>query len=573
MGQMHFHVPEAAADFFHRSRWSDAYLCGIEGVPWQTRNLFRPAGDSSVLPREVGSDEKLAGPGTFTLNRSVDTSAKLFITCPVDQIGFRVLTTCSLRCLETPHLLMVELARGSCHRVRMQSDTWQRGGLVLSDEFEDLLRLGTDAFLDSIQPPNSEDQVDQESTRSAKIAITLLEQAASVLGDLFSTQSISFRRSREPRLSTMMAVGISPPLPFEPSSSASSQTTLQESAGVSTSVAATKPSRGALDVSGLADDFDVSDQVPGFEDPGISQAFNAAAVRISWGDIENDSGKNEFGSVQRVLDACGQSGMRVIGGPIIDHRDGLVPDWLTLLGNDFEKLMSAMTQFVEATVNEFRGRVHLWNAVSGLNVAGPLSLDDEQVMRFTIGVLQTIRRCDPNTPVIVSIDQPCGEYLAKNANGISPIHFADALLRSGLGLAGIGLNFRFGYSKGETQPRSSVDFAQWIDRWATLNTPLLVQLSVPAAPGEDASAKAKLHPFALIPELDGKASAWADTQHAFAKPLVQTLLAKQIVHAVVWDGWSDEHPHLMPHAGVIDAMGNPRPLFNYFAELRDEVVM
>lgn len=550
MGQMHFRVPEAASDFFHGSRWRDAYLCGIEGVPWQTKNIFRPESDPSVLGHEdPAAGSEVTGGGILTLNRSVDTSAKLFLTCPVAGIGYRMLTTCSLRCLSMPHELLVELARGSCHRVRIQADTWQRGGLALSDRFEDLLQRGTHAFLDSIQPPvlvgaglDPAAQVDDaviesKSTQAAIEAITLLEQAASELGDLFSTQSMSFRRTREPRLSTMMAVNVWP------------------------------------------EDADESEEVPEFGEQGIAQAFNAAAVRISWGDIENGSGTNDFSRVNRVLDACGQSGTRVIGGPLIDHRDGLLPDWLALLGDDFEKLMSAMTQFVEATVNEFRGRVHLWNAAAGLNIAGPLSLDDEQVMRFSIGVLQTIRRCDPNTPVIISIDQPCGEYLAKYANGISPLHFADALLRSGLGLAGIGLNFRFGYSEGDTHPRSSIEFAQLIDRWATLNSPLMVQLSVPAAPGKDKSAKMNVCSVALSPEAvvassaQGEAEAWANVQHDFARPLIQTLLAKQIVHAVVWDGWSDQYPHLTPHAGVLDHDGNPRPLLRYLSELREEILM
>lgn len=590
MGQMHFHVPEAASDFFHASRWQDAYLCGIEGIPWQTRNVFRPASDPSVLGSHQDSGSDVTGGGVLTLNRSVDTSAKLLLTCPVEGIGYRVLTTCSLRCLDMPHELLTELARGSCHRVRMQADTWQRGGLILNDQFDDLLERGTQAFLDAIQPfcpdrnpkPVDESDAGTGATRAAIQAISLLEHAASTLGDLFSTQSMSFRRTREPRLSTMMAVSVcsfetNPLSALRPKSenpASSSFSSKQTGSASDTAPVMKNADTVALDSPGFE-----SDDIPEFGEKGISQAFNAAAVRISWGDIENDSGTNDFSRVNRVLDACGQAGMRVIGGPIIDHRDGLLPDWLTLLGDDFEKLMSAMTQFVEATVNEFRGRVHLWNAASGLNIAGPLSLDDEQVMRFSIGVLQTIRRCDPNTPVIISIDQPCGEYLAKFANGISPLHFADALLRSGLGLAGIGLNFRFGYSHGDTHPRSSVEFAQLIDRWATLNAPLLVQLSVPAAPGKDSAAKMSLRPVPLSPQAvdvsspRDEAEAWAKVQHEFARPLIQTLLAKQIVHAVVWDGWSDQHPHLTPHAGVIDQCGNPRPLLQYLSELREEVLM
>ncbi|TWT74979.1 endo-1,4-beta-xylanase [Allorhodopirellula solitaria] len=592
MGQMHFHVPDAAAGFFHASRWEDAYLCGMEGVPWQTRNVFRPHESAGLGPVSSAADLPAAfrraadSGGRLTLTRSVDNSAKLLITCPIDRVGYRVLTTCSLRCVEASHSLVTELARGSCHRVRTQADIWQRGGLCLSDEFDELVTRGTERFLDALQPRAAEQtgqsspgrafaicESEIQSTRAALESISLLEQAAAELSDLFAAQSMAFRRTREPRLSTMMAAGV---LPSDQSisQSASSNAATSNAANPSrasgshrtpaTQSSANLPGREAW--SGLDDGADTI-----FNE--IAQAFNAVAVRISWGEIENASGTPDFTTANRILDQCAKIGMRVIGGPVIDHRAGMLPDWLTLMDNHFDQLMSGMTKFVEATVTEFRGRVHLWNAASGLNVRGPLGLNDEQVMRFSIGVLQTIRRCDPHTPVVMSIDQPCGEYLAQHSDGISPIHFADALLRSGLGLAGIGLNFRFGYDKGNTHPRTALEFSQQIDRWGTLGSPLLVQLSVPAAPGIDPAARIKTSPVSLAPEMNGQVDAWARQQRDFARPLIDTLLAKQIVHAVVWDGASDQLPHVMPHTGVIDSDGAPRPMLDYLTGLREELLM
>ncbi len=584
MGQMHFHVPDAAAGFFHASRWEDAYLCGMEGVPWQTRNVFHPhesAGVAAVdsardLPSSFRSSAQAGG--RLTLTRGVDTSAKLLITCPIEKIGFRVLTTCSLRCVDTPHSLVVELARGSCHRVRTQADIWQRGGLSLSDRFEEFLATGTERFLDAVQPrakrPGGEKskgralaicEAEIQSTRAAIQAISLLEQSAAELSQLFAAQSMAFRRTREPRLSTMMAAGV---LPSDNAISQAGKAT-RSTPGQRTAPAAAKSNSTETIDTALVGLDDAPETI--FNE--IAQAFNAVAVRISWGEIENASGTPDFASANRVLDECASIGMRVIGGPVIDHRAGMLPDWLTLMDNHFDQLMSAMTKFVEATVTEFRGRVHLWNAASGLNVCGPLGLDDEQVMRFSIGVLQTIRRCDPHTPVVMSIDEPCGEYLARHADGISPLHFADALLRSGLGLAGIGLNFRFGYDQGDTQPRTALEFAQLIDRWGTLNAPLLVQLSIPAAPGIDPAARIKTSPVSLAPEMNGKTAAWGRQQYDYARPLIEILLAKQIVHAVVWDGASDQLPHVMPHTGVIDSNGAPRPMLSYLTGLREELLM
>ena len=246
-----------------------------------------------------------------------------------------------------------------------------------------------------------------------------------------------------------------------------------------------------------------------------------------------------------------------------------MPHWLYLLEDNFDDFLSAVVNFVEKTVLKFRGSVQLWNCAAGLNTPGPIQLNDEQVMRLALGVLQTVRRNDPNTPTIVTFDQPYGEYLAKFRDGISPLHFADALARSGLGMAGIGLDFRLNYASNATLPRSAVDFGQMIDRWATLGMPLLVQLSIPG--GVDAD------PLAIAPndllKSETQSLDPASDQLRTAAPLVRTLLAKHIVHGIVWDGWSDAEPHVQSHSGVIDSKGQPRPLLEYLTRVRREFLV
>ena len=146
------------------------------------------------------------------------------------------------------------------------------------------------------------------------------------------------------------------------------------------------------------------------------------------------------------------------------------------------------------------------------------------------------------------------------------MNFADALVRSGLGLAGVGLEVRVNYESDATLPRSAVDFGQMIDRWATLGLPMLVQLAVPGGSGPDQQALAPSKVLALDPST-GDAAA---EQLRVAGPLIRTLLAKQIVHGVVWDGWSDAEPHVMSHSGLIDSGGRQRPLLEYLERVRRE---
>ncbi len=496
MGQFHFDVPDAASDFMERSLWKDAYICGIEGVPWQSQNQY----DGHSL----------------TVTRGIESSGKLYIACLLDDLGYRTLSTCSLRPLDSEsYHLPLELARGSCYRARVQSDAWKRAGLTVSEEFDRLLGEGTARFLDAAQCRSDS----AGSAEAAMEAIVLLEQAIADLGESYAVQSIAFRKQREPQIGTLLAGAVVPPSPTR---------------------------------SPFAEAF--------------SAAFNAAAVRLSWADIETDSGSFDYEAAEHSIRYCAGKGMRIIGGPLIDFREKLMPHWLYLLEDDFEAFLTSVSAFVEKTVERFRGSIQLWNCATGLNTPGPLELDDEQAMRLAVAILQTVRRVDPQTPAIMSFDQPFGEYLSRHRDGISPIHFADALVRSGLGMAGIGLDVRINYKSDATLPRSAVDFGQMVDRWATLGLPMLVQIAVPGGLGADEDSIMQSD----VLQYDSLAADAASEQLRVAGPMIRTLLAKHIVHGIVWDGWADGEPHVMSHSGVIGKDGKQRPLLEYLTRVRRE---
>ena len=51
-------------------------------------------------------------------------------------------------------------------------------------------------------------------------------------------------------------------------------------------------------------------------------------------------------------------------------------------------------------------------------------------MQLVAQALQLTRQIDPRTPMVVSFDQPWGEYLAMQQQDLAPFHFADALVRA-----------------------------------------------------------------------------------------------------------------------------------------------
>mgnify|MGYP002780593657 CR=1 FL=1 len=445
--------------------------------------------------------------------RDIDDSGKLYLPWPIQDQGPLMQFTCSLRPSNKPYSLLLELARGACYNVRSQSDVWHRAGLRLEESFVRSLEQATEQF---IEASGCSGTTEAQATHAIE-ALSLLHTASEELSEAYSAQAISFRKQNEAKLSTLVGA------------------TLHCEAG--------EPKFG----------------------PDYASAFNCVAVRMSWGDIETDAGRYDFDRTDEMLGWASALGLRVIGGPLLDFHDRMLPHWLYLIEDNFDAVLDSVNDFVERTVKRYRGRVQIWNCASDLNLPGPIDLTDEQVMRLAVAILQAVRRIDPQTPAIVSFDQPFGEYLAHHRNGISPIHFADALARSGLGLAGIGLELRLGYSGIGTFPRSTLQIGQMLDRWATLGMPILVQVATPADTSPDALAR---RPTNIISPADEPGDV---KQMRCAGAIIRTLLAKQFVHAIIWEGWDDSAPHLLPHAGLVSQSG-PRPLLEYFKRIRRDLL-
>ena len=88
-------------------------------------------------------------------------------------------------------------------------------------------------------------------------AILLLERAMSDLGESYAVQSIAFRKQREPQIGTLLAGTVTPPSPL----------------GLQSHTA-------------------------------FTAAFNSAAIRLNWADIETDSGRFSYDNAEEAIEFC-----------------------------------------------------------------------------------------------------------------------------------------------------------------------------------------------------------------------------------------------------------------------------
>ncbi|RMF39625.1 MAG: hypothetical protein D6753_13345 [Planctomycetota bacterium] len=416
--------------------------------------------------------------GQFIIGREIDESGKIHILWPTRVCGDVCLSTTSLPVGAPPFHLPVELARGTVHRLKSQLDAWQRIGLRLPDTFFPLCEASVQGFLAAVSL-HRDDSAAQ--TESALAAIESAVEAIGVMCSAYANQALEARLSQEGRLNTLIGAHVQ--------------------------------SDAAWDVVRSRRD-----------------AISLLSIDAHLGRLEAASGNaTAWEWVDQQVDWALQQELKICMGPLFDLTR--LPQWMLMLEQDAASLTESACAFAEKTVQRYRGRVHLWNCGSGLNLRTSLGWSDEQVLRTAVALIETVRKTDPHTPVLLTISEPWGEYLRDDAEGISPLHFADALIRADLGLSGIALEMNIGAWPVGTYPRDLVELHRLIDRWALLGVPLMVSLGyTPSTP--DSYAK---HPPGGTPS--------APPHPAAPRALLGSLIAKPAIHAVAWKSLDEAAPH------------------------------
>lgn len=453
----------------------------------------------------------------FRLERDIHESGKVTILWPTQECGIVSLNTASLRSQPDPYFLPLELARGTLHRVRSRAFEWQRIGLKLPDAFCQGAEKSLEKFLDGLLTGD----LAKRSTCSQE-SIEQILGASRSLAESFIQQSLAARQIQEPKLSTLLGVKLEAHADWK----AQAELALP--------------------------------------------AMNMASIALEWGKIEADSGRTNYQVFDEQIEWAKRNNLRVSGGPIISLQPHSMPQWIYLL-NDFDTLLDAACEFVRKTVLRYKGKVNLWSAAAGLNTPNDLGLSDDQVLRLAVGIIQTVRRTDDRTPVVMHVDMPWAEYLGRNSRAISPLHFADALNRADLGLSGLGLDINLGYTPGGSYPRDLIDASDMIDHWSMLGLPLVATITTPLPKVEDPLA----NPRMKIVSNWKHGLPFETTQIPSAArgiDLLRLLLAKPNVHAIIWGQMSDRFPHPFPQSGLLDSQGKMTPELEFLIRTRQQYV-
>lgn len=443
--------------------------------------------------------------------RQNSDSGKLNVAWPVPGFGRPMLATSSLPEREESYLLAVELARGKIVQVRNQLAFWQAAGMTVSAEFLELHRNAHRLLAQAVAVQNRPDV----ASSLAQQAIENEFQAAELLTREYTQQRLEMRHRQYPQLPTVLGCSMGDSL------------------------------------------LDAARQQQ------FLGAFNGAAVPLQWRHIEPTEGEYKWETYDTQVEWALANNLLIRGGPLIDLSSGGLPAWLSQWQHDYWNLQSFVCDFIETVISRYVGRVRIWEVCARANAGGALAMTEENRLTLVAKVLEVARQVDPEGQFLIRIDQPWGEYQARGQHKLSPMHFADALIRAGIELSAINVEIGVGYTPSGSPSRDLLDFSRLIDQWSILGLPLQVTLAFPSATGRDPQ---------LTTDLEVDTRFWRRdideaTQAEWIDDYVPLLLAKPSVIAVFWNHFSDDQPHRFPHAGLARADGASKPALEHMTAL------
>jgi hypothetical protein len=447
--------------------------------------------------------------GLLHLTRESDESGSLFLPWPVGAGGAVVISTSTLRERPAPYRLLVELARGKVNRLRTQAGEWTGIGLETPADFNREIAAITALFV--------------------KAAL----EADGAAADDLATQAVHRSHHAADRLARMYIEQVF-------------ATRLHEEGKL--------PSRLAAQV--------IAAPIQGEE---YRRTFNAARIGIRWRDIEPVESTYNWSTLDMAVENARLAGLPVTIGPVIDLAPGMAPAWADGWHGDLQTQAAFMCDFLETLVGRYKDHVRRWVVCSGFNHADGAGLSDDERLRLMQRLFESALQIDSQLDLVLGIAQPWGDYLTNEDQTISPLSFADDLVRTGLSVSGIELEIRCGTAPRGSLPRDLLDASKQIDMFALLGLPLEVLLSHPASSAPDFGAREHGESLWDPAWVGGPTpEAQADWGAAFAA----MALCKHEVRAVTWDHWSDADPHIVPAGGLVTSSGKVQPLLARLEGLR-----
>jgi len=438
----------------------------------------------------------------------------LSLLWPVEGFGTIQLQTTRLPAREQPYNLHVELARHQLMRVTVKREEWGLFDYSGMDDIAARIDQSRDAFIRALQTSDHPEEAAQHADESLAHGLWAAEEMSRFHAGVFlgrRQQTGGFGRA-------FLGVRV---------------------AGATVQQAITKR---------------------------LGDVFDFAYVPFIWRSIQPTEQAPAYEAVEAVIKACSTNKLAVRGGPLLAFGVSSVPDWMYIWENDFESIYEAAREHVERTVQRFARQVTSWVVASGLQADNVFGFSFEQTMELTRMAATVTKQIAPRAQVLIDLNQPWGEYYARNQQTVPPLLYADMAVQSGINFDGFGLQFLFGIGSDGYHLRDPFQVSALIDKLANLGKPLHVTaLGAPSCVAPDSQNGTPPGGEWHGPWSDAVQADWLTTlcEIALSKPYVDTVCIQTLV---------DQPDDVIASGGLLHANLTPKPAFGRLLEMRKRLI-
>ncbi|MCL2709309.1 MAG: hypothetical protein FWE95_00375 [Planctomycetaceae bacterium] len=442
------------------------------------------------------------------------SSGTIHVPMAHSPLGVVMESTESLLSQHEPYLLARELARGALGRFYRRLFDWQMTGFLQPQELDERIKGIAQRFGSAVVQDPFVSGVERE-------CVAVLDDLAQLIVDEnkeFAEQSLSWRTRHDERLQIVLGIG----------SNARHFETLH--------------------------DFDPYAKL-------LQDSFHVVLYTPTWRELEPQPGQFDWERLEKHLMTPVRFGLQIVFGPLISFSLDAFPEWL--LPNLAEEgfFETRATRFINTLAERYGYLAHSWILANKFVDQSLPELPPERSLGLIRILAQQLRSRGIETPVIVGINQPWGEYGLRQTPSWEQVQLAEALM----GCRDIDtfmLEIDIGCGEHLTLPRDPMCVGNMLDQWSYLGKKMYVSLSVPSAGNPVATTSE------LAPELQ-----WSEEkQRIWTETLLLTLLSKRMVRGIFWSCFQDP---IVPcnlaagfDYGLINTQQTLKPAFKHFAAIR-----
>ena len=433
-------------------------------------------------------------------------------------LGVVMESTESLLSQHESYLLVRELARGALGRLYRRLFDWQMTGFLQPQELDERIAGIARRFSYAVVQDSFLPEIEQE-------CVSVLDDLAVLIMDEnreFAEQSLSWRTRHDERLPIVLGIGTNARHFGTPHSFEAYAKLLQES-------------------------------------------FHSVLYAPTWRELEPQAGQFDWERLEKHLLAPIRFGFQVVFGPLLSFSTNTLPEWLVPKLSEEGYFETRATRFVNAVAERYGHLAHSWILANRFVDQSLPNLPLERSLALIRILAQQLRSRGIETPLVVGINQPWGEYALRQTPNWEQVQIAETLM----GCREIDtflLEIDIGCGDHLTLPRDPMCVGNMIDQWSFLGKKIYVSLSVPSA-GDS---------IATVAELASETQWSEESQRIWTETLLLTLLSKRMVRGIFWSCLQDP---IIPgnfaagfDYGLISVRQTLKPASKHFAALRKNLL-